>query len=314
MASVCVIGELNFDLIVLGAGRFPRPGEEMIVDEMVLTLGSSSAIIACQLARLGDDVLFISKVGGDDFGRSALESLRKKGVSTEAIMVDDSLDTGLTISVAIGGERAMMTVMGSIQELRYDDIDFELLKGRAPAQHVHISSFFLQQNLRPDIWRIFQKARQMGLTTSLDTGWPHDREQIADLASVWPHLDVFLPNEVEAMALSGRPTVEEALPVLAEQVSTVVVKLGAQGAVVQRGAEVLRQPSFVVDVVETTGAGDSFNGGFIHGYMAGMDLAHCLDLGLACGGLSTRAAGGTTTQPTLEEATEFIRTAARRMG
>ncbi len=177
MASIAVIGELNLDLIVVGAQRMPRPGEELIVDRMELTLGSSSAITACQLARLGNDVLFISKVGDDDFGRRALEFLREKGVSTESIIVEESLATGLTISATLGTERAMLTVMGCIKELRYEDIDFGLLRSR---QHLHISSFYLQRSLRPDVARIFAEAKEMGLTTSLDTGWPHEGESIRD--------------------------------------------------------------------------------------------------------------------------------------
>lgn len=310
MASIAVIGELNLDLIVTGAAHTPQPGEEVIVERMDLTLGSSSAIMACQLAALGDDVLFISKVGGDDFGRRALELLRQKGVQTDAVKVDPSLETGLTISVAIGAERSMLTVMGCIQELGYEDIDFDLLRGR---RHLHISSFFLQRNLRPDIWRIFQQARRMGLTTSLDTGWPHSEEFNGDLSSVWLYLDVFLPNEAEAKLLSRQPDVESALAAIAARVSTVVAKLGPEGAMARRRGVVVRQPGFMVDVVDTTGAGDSFNGGFLHGYLAGMDLADCLDLGNACGALSTRSPGGTTSQATLEEALEFIRTAPRRV-
>jgi sugar/nucleoside kinase (ribokinase family) len=311
MASVAVIGELNLDLIVLGAGRFPQPGEELIVDEMVLTLGSSSAIIACQLAKLTDDVLFISKTGDDNLGRIALEVLRQKGVPTDAIIVDRSLASGLTISVALAGDRAMMTVMGCIEELRHDDVAFELLRGR---RHVHISSFYLQRGLRPDVWRIFQRAHEMGLTTSFDTGWPSSAQVNGDLEKVWPHVDVFLPNEAEVVALSGRPDIDSAISWFAERVPTVVVKLGADGGIAQRGDEVVRRPAFLIDVVETTGAGDSFNAGFIHGWLGGMDLGDCLDLGNACGALSTRAPGGTTSHASLGEAMEFVRTAGRRNG
>ncbi len=309
MASVVVIGELNLDLIVMGAERMPRPGEEIIVDRMELTLGSSSAITACQLAKLGNDVVFVSKVGDDDFGRRALEFLREKGVSTESIIVDESLATGLTISTTLGTERAMLTVMGCIQELRYGDIDLGLLRGR---QHVHISSFYLQRSLRPDVARILAEAKEMGLSTSLDTGWPHEGESIRDPDPVWPVLDVFLPNEEEAELLSERPDLDGALDYFAARVPTVVVKLGPEGAIARKGDETVRREGFEVEVVDTTGAGDSFNAGFLHGYLSGMDLAECVDLGNACGALSTRAPGGTTSQATLEEAEEFARTARRR--
>jgi sugar/nucleoside kinase (ribokinase family) len=309
MASVVVIGELNLDLIVTGAQRMPRPGEELIVDRMELTLGSSSAITACQLAKLGNDVLFVSKVGDDDFGRRALEFLREKGVSTESIIVAKSLATGLTISTTLGTERAMLTVMGCIQELRYEDIDFGLLRSR---QHVHASSFYLQRKLRPDVARIFAEAKEMGLSTSLDTGWPHEGESIHDPDPVWPVLDVFLPNEEEAELLSERADLDGALNYFTERVPTVVVKLGPEGAIAGKGDETVRRAGFEADVVDTTGAGDSFNAGFLHGCLAGMNLAECVDLGNACGALSTRAPGGTTSQPTFEEAQEFMRRARRR--
>ncbi|UCC67693.1 MAG: carbohydrate kinase family protein [Armatimonadota bacterium] len=309
MPSIAIIGELNLDLIVTGAPRLPEPGEEIIVDGMELTLGSSSAISACQLARLGDEVLFISKVGGDDFGRRALDFLQVKRVGTRAIAVEDSLHTGLTISIAVNSERAMVTQLGCIQEMRLADVDFSLLQSR---QHLHISSFYLQRNLRPDIGGIFARAKEMGLTTSLDTGWPHEGESTRDPDPVYPHLDVFLPNEAEAMLLSDTSTVESALAALAERVPTVVVKLGPEGAMVKRGDEVVRRDAFAVEVVDTTGAGDSFNAGFLHAYLSGAGLAECLDLGNACGALSTRAAGGTTSQPDIEEATEFIRNGPRR--
>ena len=106
MSSIAIIGELNLDLIVTGAPRLPSPGQEVIVGGMELTLGSSSAILASQFARLDDDVLFISKVGADDFGARALEFLRARGVPTDAVAADGSLATGLTISIALGGERA----------------------------------------------------------------------------------------------------------------------------------------------------------------------------------------------------------------
>ncbi len=309
MAAIAVIGELNLDLIVTGAPRLPRPGEEIIVGGMELTLGSSSAIMACQAARIGDDVLFLSKVGGDNFGRRALDFLRAKGVVTDAIAVDDSLATGLTISIALGSERAMVTHLGSIQEMRLSDVDFSILQTR---QHLHISSFYLQRNLRPDVARIFARAREMGLTTSLDTGWPHEGETNGDLEAVWPHLDIFLPNEAEAAHLSGKAAVEDALARLSERVPIVAVKLGPDGAVARRGSEVVRRDAFAIDVVDTTGAGDSFNAGFLHGHLAGMDLAGSLDLGNACGALSASAPGGTTAQPTRQEALDFIRSAPRR--
>lgn len=309
MSAIAIIGELNLDLIVTGAARLPKPGEEIIAEGMDLTLGSSSAITVTQLARLGDDVLFVSKVGNDEFGRRALEFLREKGVSTDAVRVDGTIATGLTISAALASERAMLTVMGSIQEVRYQDVDFGLLEGY---RHLHISSFFLQRNLRPDIARIFQRAHEMGITTSLDTGWPHEGEDIHDLDPVWEHLDLFLPNEAEAKLVTETETLDDAVAALIGRVPYVSVKLGQEGAMARRGEEEVHRGAFRIEVVDTTGAGDSFNAGFLHAYLEGGSPAECLDLGNACGALSTRAPGGTTSQAALEEAREFIRRAPRK--
>jgi sugar/nucleoside kinase (ribokinase family) len=204
----------------------------------------------------------------------------------------------------------MLTQLGTIEEMRWSDIDWDRVQ---ECRHLHISSYYLQRNLRPDVGGIFRRAHELGLTTSLDTGWPSDEEQHdADLLEVWPHLDLFLPNESEAVQLSGRPSVEAALTSLGARIFTVVVKLGPNGSMARRRGQVVRSAGFQVEAVDTTGAGDSFNGGFLHGYLAGLHLEDCLDLGNACGALSTRGVGGTTTHAGLAEAQEFLRRTPRR--
>jgi sugar/nucleoside kinase (ribokinase family) len=168
MPSIAIIGELNLDFIVTGAPALPQLGEEVIVGDMTLTLGSSSAILACQLAKLGDDVVFVSKAGSDDFGRRALAFLTEKGVPAESVQVIPSMSSGLTISIAVGSERAMLTQLGTIEEMRAQDVDWERLRG---CRHLHISSYSLQSNLRPDVGRIFAEAHRRGMT-SLDTAGP----------------------------------------------------------------------------------------------------------------------------------------------
>jgi sugar/nucleoside kinase (ribokinase family) len=304
MSRIVAIGETNLDLIVTDIPHLPAMGEEVIVGDMQLTLGGSTAILACQLARLGDEVLFISKVGKDAFGRQSLDYLQGCGVPTEGVIINGSLKTGLTIAVSVDNERFMFTHLGCIEQVRWEDIEWDTIRGR---QHLHISAYYLQRNLRADVPRVFAKARELGLTTSLDTGWPAEDTYLEALSEVWPHLDLLLPNEGEAKLISGEETVEQALSALSELIPTVAIKLGSEGSIARRGDESVRKQPFAVEVVDTTGAGDSFDGGFLHAWLAGESLERCLALGNACGALSTRAPGGTTSQVTLQEGLDFLR-------
>lgn len=309
MKRIAVIGELNLDLIVTSPTGLPEAGTEKLLSDMHLVLGSSSAISASQFARLGNEVLFSSVVGDDNFGRRALTALQGLGVNTDTVVVDPSLRTGLTISIVAHGDRAQITYAGAILEMTYDRIDFDRLR---MCDHLHIGSFFLQEQLRPDCPRIFKQAKEMGLTTSLDTGWDASGQWDGGLQETLEYTDVFLPNEMESPQIARCETPEEALEILSHRVAVIVVKLGKRGAMARAKDETVFRPGFVVNAIDTTGAGDSFDSGFLHGWLHGANLIDCLDLGNATGALSTRAAGGTGAQATLAKAQAWIKTAQRR--
>jgi sugar/nucleoside kinase (ribokinase family) len=199
-------------------------------------------------------------------------------------------------------DRAILTHVGSMDCLRADQITDRLL---ARSRHIHVASYFLQSALQPGLPDLFRRAHALGLTTPLDPNW--------DTSSKWsgveellPYVNVFLPNENEALALTGSTNDEQALAYLTKKCPWVAVKLGARGAIAGRGSETARSPALKVDVVDTTGAGDSFDGGFLYGYLHGWSLERALKLGAACGSLSTRKAGGTTAQATLEEVMQYF--------
>jgi sugar/nucleoside kinase (ribokinase family) len=306
---IAVIGELNLDLIVTSPTGLPEAGKEKLLSNMHLVLGSSSAISASQFARLGNEVFFSSVVGDDNFGRRALTALQALGVITDTVVVDPSQRTGLTISIVAEGDRAQITYAGCILEMCYDRIDWDAIR---TCDHLHIGSFFIQDKLRPDCPRIFKQAKEMGLTTSLDTGWDVSDEWDGGLQETLDYTDVFLPNEMESPRVAGCDTPEEALEILSKRVSVIVVKLGKRGAMASAKGETVFRPGFVVNAIDTTGAGDSFDSGFLHSWLHGASLADCLDLGNATGALSTRAAGGTGSQATLAKAEAWIKTAQRR--
>ncbi|MDI7277168.1 MAG: carbohydrate kinase family protein [Anaerolineae bacterium] len=296
--DVLVLGEANVDLIVRAEDPTPVYGQEKLVQDLILTVGGSASIFACQAARLGLRTGLASVVGADEFGDYMLRALEAQGVDTRHVARSAELKTGATISLTTARDRALLTYLGTIAALDSADVDRRWLRD---ARHVHAASYFLQPRLASGLAALLAEARRAGATVSFDTGWDPAERWDGGLPAVLEQVDVFLPNEVEALAITGLENREAALDRLARQIPVVVIKLGADGAVARRGQEIARAASLPVQVVDTTGAGDSFDAGFVYGYLQGLALTECLEIAVACGSLSTRGAGGTGAQPTLAE-------------
>ncbi len=302
--DVLVIGELNVDFILYGSDVTPAFGQtEKLIQDATLTVGSSAGIFASQAARLGLRTTLIGVVGADLFGDYVLKALYERGVDIGACTRVPGLKTGASVILApASGSRAILTYSGSIGALHAGQIDYSLF---ARARHLHLASYFLLDRLRPDLPRLLAQARRGGMTISLDTNWdPAGRWQVEDIL----HLcDVLLPNEAELLAITRVSDVSSALPRLARRDNMIAVKQGARGATAWRGGELVYCEALPVEVVDTTGAGDSFDAGFVFGYLHRWPLADTLKLACACGSLSTRSVGGTASQPTLKEALEVVR-------
>jgi sugar/nucleoside kinase (ribokinase family) len=304
--DILVVGELNPDLVLTGDVT-PAAGQvEKIIDDASLVLGSSSGIFACGAARLGLKVTFAGKTGADGFGDFLWAELRQRGIDTRGAVIDPVIRTGISVILkqAQNHDRTILTYLGAISELRLDEIDPALFN---QARHLHIGAYFLLTRLQPDVPRLLQMAKAAGMTVSLDTNYDPAEKWTTGMDQVLELVDVFLPNETEACKISGEPVLEDALDNLSRRVKVVAAKLGEQGAEARRGKEVVRVPVYPARVIDTVGAGDSFDAGFLYGWLAGWDLQSCLRLGSACGSLSTRRAGGTAAQPTLSEAMELIK-------
>jgi sugar/nucleoside kinase (ribokinase family) len=300
--DILVAGEINPDLILSG-DVVPAFGQvEKLVDSAALTVGSSSVIFACGAARLGLKVAFVGVCGADIFGRFMLDEMSKRGVDVSAVRVDPDRQTGLTVILNKGNDRAMLTHTGTIADLRADAVTDDLLR---QSRHLHIASYFLQTALQPDLPDLFRRARTLGLTTSLDTNWDPSGRWIGVL-ELLSLADIFLPNENEAIAISQARTDGQALKRLAQHTGTVAMKRGAQGALACRGEETASVCALSGNVVDTVGAGDTFDAGFVYGFLNGWSLEKALWLAAVCGSLSTRAAGGTAAQPTIEEAMQHV--------
>ncbi len=304
--DLLVVGELNPDAILVGESIEPEYGQvERLVDGGVLTIGSSGAIVACGAARLGMRVAYVGVVGDDAAGRFMLEELRARGIDVDRCRVDPERATGLSVVLSTGPDRAILTSIGAMSSLTAAEVGDETL---AATGHLHVSSPYLQGGLREGLAELFGRARTAGASTSLDPGWDPAGGWSAGVEEALAVTDVFLPNAAEACRFAGVSEPESALAALAERVETVVVKLGAEGAIARRGEEAARAEAPAVEAVDGTGAGDSFAAGFLCGLGSGMPLGEALRLGIACGSLSTRSLGGVDAQPALAEALELART------
>jgi len=301
---VVVIGDANPDL-VLGGDTVPRFGQaEQLLDSADLVLGGSAAIVACGLARLGVPTALVTSLGDDLFGTFVRGELTEAGVNTRWVTRRADVPTGVTV-VLSGQGRALLTHPGTIGLLRRSDVPGELL---AVARHVHVASYFLQPGLAAELPALFAQAHGAGTTASLDTNWD-PAERWDGVRDVLPYVDVLLPNAAELLALAGTggaeddpAALERAARSLGSGRTTIALKAGRDGGVVWTpDRQRFTAPIRAVDVVDTTGAGDSFNAGYLSGYVEGLSSADCLSRAVACGSLSTRAAGGTAAQPTRAE-------------
>ncbi len=289
--DVTIAGEINLDLILYGLPDELPPERELLADRMMLTLGGSSAILAHNLCALGSHVGFQSRIGDDNLGQSALLALEQSGVDTSQVRrVAGSVKTGLTVVLQRQAWRNMVTYSGTIAELTWSDLNFEYL---ADSRHFHLSSYYLQRGLRPRVPELFRKMKEAGLTVSLDTNDDPDDGWEGGLQDALRYVDVFLPNEREAQKAAGVSNLEAAVKKLANLMPLVVVKLGREGAIAQRGSERFESPALKIDFVDAVGAGDSFDAGFLHQYVRGADLPACLRAGNLSGAFSTTRPGGT---------------------
>ena len=289
--DVTIAGEINLDLILYGLPEDIPVDREILATNFQLTLGSSSAILAHNLASLGVKVGFITRLGDDELGKVALDRLSESQVDlSRVVRADGHTKTGVTILLDHRGSRRILTYPGAMFEMSKADLDLDYL---ASARHFHLSSLFLHKALQPDLPAIFRELKQRGLTISLDTNDDPEDRWDGVLDELLQYVDLLLPNADEVRRIARRDTVGEALDVLSLRVPLIALKHGSAGATVQHGKERFQVASVPLDPVDTIGAGDSFNAGFLAAWLSGADLHACALAGNITGGLSTQKPGGT---------------------
>lgn len=289
--KVLVIGELNMDVLMNGISGFPVIGKEIAAQKMSLTLGSSSAIFAANLSSLGVQTSFCGMIGKDFYGRLVMEELQAKGVDSSWVVASENVQTGVTVVLNYGNDRANITHCGAMESFSVVDIPVSKF---SEFHHLHISSYFLQKGLQADVVYLFKHAKKHGLTTSLDLQWDPEEQWLFPYQECLPWVDFFLPNEKEILALTGEGELKDALRTLDVFSRTIIVKQGTRGATAFENGKCYHKESFSHSLfVDAIGAGDSFNAGFIFSHLKGNSLPENLVMANLTGAINTTAAGGT---------------------
>ncbi len=274
-----VIGDLNVDLIVSGAPQLPVLGHEIPCEDIQTVMGGAASIFACRLAQLDGEVDIFGKLGADINGGVVLENLRSSGVGTGKVKVQNYSKTGATISLTYPKNRALVTYMKGIDNLTESEITPEMFYGY---NHLHISSIYILRKLLGSVSKVFSEAKKQGLTTSLDTNAdPLNKYEYID--EILGHVDIFFPNDKEAKAITETNSVYLALERLNEKVPVVAIKRGGKGAIGRHNGKTVKVKPFSIRPIDTTGAGDCFDAGFIfcflhknRGFKASMTFANAL--------------------------------------
>lgn len=296
MYDVITALDICIDFLIGLGDTIPEFGQkEKIVDSYDVELGGSCCIFACQAAKLGLKTSGIGVAGKDSFGDIVLKKLSDSGVITDNIRIDSSIKTGMGAALCKkSGDRSILTYLGTIDAVVLEDYKDNLIMN---TRHIHIGSYYLMKKLQPYYVEILKKAKQEGVSVSLDTNWDPEETWDSGIWDILPYVDIFLPNENEAKLITGESTIEDATRKLAATVPIIAMKLGKNGACAYNKDGFYKSDALNVKVIDTVGAGDSFDAGFVYGYLRGMGIADCLKMGCICGSLNTSMSGGIEGQP-----------------
>lgn len=298
-----VAGELYTDLILSGFDFWPQPGQEAFAKEFHREVGGGAANTACGLAKLGSRAAVLGVVGHD--GDWLLRQLERNGVDTSHISRDPAEPTAFTVAVSTPEDRTFLTYPGANRGFPAAIAEAAATKGLAQAAHVHLA-------FPPDLStaaELLAAIRANGCTVSLDVGWHEHWLRDAHVREILPLLDLFFPNEVEAHCITGEKDPETILRWFsAAGLRRVALKLGARGAALLWDGGIWFNAPPPVTPIDTTGAGDGFNGGFLNSWLKGDPPEACLRAANVCGALSTEAYGGVAGLPDRARLNRLLKT------
>ncbi len=295
--DVLVVGDLFYDLVMSGFESWPRPGEEFFAKKFHKEIGGGAAITACGLSKLGLRAGVLGVVGKED-GRWMVEQLRARGVETSGIRETPAQPTAFSVSVSTAQDRAFLTYDGANRELPALLNDISAIASEYQPRHIHLAHDLDPANLQS----AFNAIKGQGWSLSIDVGWHPEWFADARATAALKSTDIFFPNEREAEAMTRETDPRRMLESFKNMgLQRVALKLGKDGAALLWNGDTSIQKPRATKSLDTTGAGDCFDAGFLYAWLNGMEPAQCLKSGTACGELSTRELGGIAGFPSKEE-------------
>lgn len=301
--DVYVYGDVNIDIVIPGVEKFPKPGQEDEVSVMETFVGGGAALFTLGIGKLGLHPVFQGEVGADCYGDLIRTSFQQRNVDCSLLKTSRDLKTGISLSFTNEKDRSFLTYRGTNEKISIDEVDVEQVK---QASHIHVTGYAGSVN-HDSYLRLLKRVKaETEATVSFDLGWDSAGEWSPRIYELLPFIDVLFMNETEAVHYSRKATPEEAARDFARTCGLAAIKLGKDGSIAVKDGEFYQVPAFTVKAVDTTGAGDSFNAGFVYGYLKGKSVEECLRCGNGCGALSVTALGGNTGFPVEEELTKFL--------
>ncbi len=302
--DVYVYGDVNIDIIIPGVEKLPSPGQEDEVGEMGTFVGGGAALFAMGAGKLGLRTVLQGEVGQDLYGSWIREALVGSGVSDVKLKSVCTQKTGISLSFSGKADRSFLTFRGTNEGIDIEKIDMDYV---GEARHIHMTGYEGMKNHGKYLRMLRQVKEQTQASVSLDVGWDATGIWPQDIYELFPYIDILFMNETESIHYSRKEDAREAAFDLAGYCGMAVIKLGKEGSLAVCGKDIYRAEGYLVDAVDTTGAGDSFNAGFIYAYLNGLSPRECLKHGNGCGALSVTALGGNTGFPNLEELKAFLK-------
>jgi sugar/nucleoside kinase (ribokinase family) len=316
MKKVLFVGDINVDVLMGGLESLPVLDKEITCRSFDIAVGSSAVISAAAYASLGGGdgtrkegeagSSFLGLAGRDDYGEFMIRRMKELGIRTDLVRRTDKVRTGVTVNLIYQNTRTQVTYPGTISEFEGTDVGERELAG---IDHMHFAGPYLQTKFRPEIERLLKLAKSLGITTSLDPQW--------DPREKWEHMQEWLGllsylfvNEGEAISITGAATLEGACRWLSDKTACSVVKAGREGSMILPGGpvgKIYREPAKSVKVVDTTGAGDCFDAGFLYGvFEKGLSPREALKIANATGSRSCMFPGGVAHRSTYADIVKFM--------